>query len=1205
MNQESGKNASQKKTVAEREKETLAFWKKHEIFEKTLRKKSPRGEFVFYDGPPFASGVPHYGHILAGTIKDAIPRYKTMKGYHVRRRWGWDCHGLPVENLIEKELDLKTKKEIEEYGIGRFNEAAGKSVLRYTDEWREIVPRTGRWADMEDDYRTMDASYTESVWWVFKTLYDKGLIYEGFKSMHLCPRCETTLSNFEVSQGYADITDLAVTVKLPLLGETDTFLLVWTTTPWTLPGNMAAAVNKDFDYVKIRITNDESRIKEKYIVAKERAPHIFGEQKYEIVEGIKGSKLVGKRYEPPFGYYKNAALPHKENAWKIYHAPYVKTDEGTGIVHLAPAFGEEDLALAEKENIPIVHHVGRDGTFKEEVRDFAGMPVKPKEDHQKTDIEIIKYLAAQNLLFKKEKIIHAYPLCWRCETPLLNYAANSWFVAVTKIKDALVAANEKIHWVPKEVGEGRFGNWLANARDWAISRTRYWGAPLPVWKNARTGKLFVAGSVADLRKRAKKSGNTYLLMRHGEADNNVLRVVSSAHPNNHHLTEKGRMQAKEAAEKLKGRKIDVIVSSPLARAKETTDILAETIGFDAKKILFDMRLTETDFGAFEGKPTDEYHKHFPREKRFENAPGETLADQKKRMTAVLYELEEKYQGKTILLVSHSDPLWMLCCGAYGLTREESFGEREPDCSFMDNAEVRELPFAPLPHDEEFTLNLHRPYIDTFTLLDDDGAPLKRIPDVFDCWFESGAMPYGENHYPFNLVQDKPSEDTRAFNPKKNKGFPADFIAEGLDQTRGWFYSLLVLGVALFGKASYKNVIVNGLILAEDGRKMSKRLKNCPDPVEVIEKYGADALRFYLLSSPVLRADDLNFSEKGVNEVQNKMVLRAENVLAFYEMYPEIPVPSPHSPEPSPQRPAPSAHVLDQWIAARVKVLCETASFHIERYELDRAMRPIAEFLDDFSTWYLRRSRERLKSENPDERTAARATLQETLLVFSKIIAPFMPFLAEDLYRHAGGEKESVHLEEWPEHGGAKSVSGIAAFLSRLFGGSREKYILSDMKKVRDIVSQALLARAKEGIKVRQPLKELRIKNKELRIKENDELVALIKDEVNVKEVIFGALIEEEVALDTVITPALKEEGMVRDIVRSIQDLRKENGLSPQDRAALLVGTNEEGKMFMGKNKRVLEEATTTKIEFTEQGDGQEVLIGEMRFKIEIRSKEKS
>lgn len=468
-----------KSETAKKEEEILAFWNKNTIFEKSLVKKSPKGDFVFYDGPPFATGLPHYGHILPGTIKDIIPRYKTMQGYHVRRRWGWDCHGLPVENLVEEELGLKTKKDIERFGIAKFNEAARKVVLRYTDDWRRIIPRTGRWIDMENDYRTLDSAYTESIWWVFKTLYDKGLIYKGFKAMHICPRCETTLSNFEVSQGYKTVTDVAVTVKFELKGEPETFLLAWTTTPWTLPGNVALAINRDFIYCKVKTKNEKDKntgrnVKddEYFILAKERIGDILGDG-HEVVGEFKGSELVGKLYKPPFDYYINDKnLEHRENAWKIYAGDFVTANEGTGIVHIAPAFGEDDMELGKTYNLPFIQHVAMDGTFKSEVRDFRGLQVKPKEDAQRTDVEIIKYLAHHNLLFAKEKVSHAYPHCWRCETPLLNYAASSWFVRVTKFKNALVEANKTIRWVPEDIRDGRFGKWLSGAHDWAISRLR-------------------------------------------------------------------------------------------------------------------------------------------------------------------------------------------------------------------------------------------------------------------------------------------------------------------------------------------------------------------------------------------------------------------------------------------------------------------------------------------------------------------------------------------------------------------------------------------------------------------------------------------------------------------------------------------------------------------------------------------------------------
>jgi isoleucyl-tRNA synthetase len=465
-------NTQEKSAVAKREEETLQFWKENKIFQKSLEKPH-HGDFTFYDGPPFATGLPHYGHILAGTIKDVIPRFQTMCGKRVLRRWGWDCHGLPIENLIENNFGLKNKKEIEEYGIEKFNEAARASVFRYDREWREVVYRSGRFIDMDDKYITMSPSYMESVWWAFAELHKKGLVYEGFKSMHLCPHCETALANFEVAQGYKDITDISVIAKFELKGEPNTYLLAWTTTPWTLPGNVALAVNPNIDYVKAE--KDETT----YIIAENLAEKILKEN-YKVKETFKGNILVGKNYTPLFSYYINADLENKENAWKVYEADFVSTDEGTGIVHIAPAFGEDDLNLSQKEKLPIIQHVSRDGKFVKEVTNFAGMDVKPKSDDEKTrlsaDIAVIRYLQENGNYFSKEKITHSYPHCWRCDTPLLNYAASSWFVEVTKYKNKFIRENKKVNWVPEEIRDGRFGNWLEGARDWAISRSRYWGA---------------------------------------------------------------------------------------------------------------------------------------------------------------------------------------------------------------------------------------------------------------------------------------------------------------------------------------------------------------------------------------------------------------------------------------------------------------------------------------------------------------------------------------------------------------------------------------------------------------------------------------------------------------------------------------------------------------------------------------------------------
>lgn len=1185
---------AEKSDVAKREEEILDFWQKNNIFEKSEQKDAPKGEFVFYDGPPFATGFPHYGHILAGTIKDAIPRYKTMRGYQVRRKWGWDCHGLPLENEIEKELGLKNKKDIEELGVGKFNVAARNAVLRYADDWKKIVPRMGRFVDMENDYKTMDTNYTESVWWVFAELNRKGLIYEGFKSMHLCPRCGTTLSNFEVAQGYKDIVDFAVTVKLELKDEPNTYLLVWTTTPWTLPGNMAAAVHEDSVYVriqnkaKLRKTPEGEPFRkfsrEYFIIAKEKFNDYFAEAEFEILEELKGSELIGKSYKPPFDYFVDSINKGKvshidqktqgsfDRAWKIYHAPYVSLEEGTGAVHLAPAFGAEDMELAQEKEVPLVHHVDKEGKFTEEVKDFAGMAVKPKDTkeepnkHQEADIEIIKNLAHRNLLFKKEKVTHSYPHCWRCDTPLLNYAATSWFVRVKEIKEKILKENKKIGWIPESIGEKRFGNWIENSPDWAISRARYWGAPLPVWKNEKTEKLFVMSSVEDLKNRVKKSGNSYFLMRHGEADSNTKGVVSSVIDAQDTLTERGKEQVEESLSELRAKNIDLIFASPYPRVKETAELIAQRLDKRPEDIVFDKRLQEIQLHAFNGRPVSEYHAFLHEGENWSMQKpegGESWQDVKQRAGDCLYELEKQYQNKNILIVAHNSVLRMMESVSNGWKLDTPF-DHDDDGKRFNNGEVRTAGFVPLPHNARYELDLHRPFIDEIELVDEDGTLLERVPDVFDCWFESGSMPYGQHHYPF--------ENTDIFEPKggllkRSKGYPADFIAEGLDQTRGWFYSLIVLGTALFDKAPYKNVIVNGLVLAEDGAKMSKRLKNYPDPMDVVDKYGADAIRYYLLSSPIVRGEDLNFSEKSVAEVMRKNIGRLSNVHAFYKLYEgdrkhtEV-----HSP-----------HVLDRWIIARFNELVRETTKYMDAYELDKGARPLSDFIDDLSTWYLRRSRDRFKEEGEDKEHAL-ATLRFVLEGTAKIMAPFMPFHAEYLFREVRSLtiKESVHLEAWPEAGDVNSE------------------LLEHMKHTRDIVSLALEARAHEGIKVRQPLSVLKM-GKEL----GEEFNALIRDEVNVKEVVFDEGVANGVSLDTTLTPELKEEGMVRDVIRHIQELRKKEELTPHDAISLIVASSKEGEETLKKfeddiKKSVLAESISYK-----ETDGPEVFAGGEAFTLSL------
>lgn len=1109
-------NPAQSET-ARREEHILRFWKENRIFEKSLQKKSPKGEFIFYDGPPFASGLPHYGHILAGTIKDAIPRYRTMRGYHVPRQWGWDCHGLPVENLVERELGLKTKRDIEEYGIAKFNEAARVSIMKDVGAWKEIIPRVGRWVDMDNDYKTMDASYTESVWWAFKELWQKHLVERSFKAMHLCPHCGTTLSNFEVSQGYKDIQDISVTVKfkvknpekLGLVG--DLYLLAWTTTPWTLPGNTALAVLGSGNPLTAQERYIAWREGESLMLASANFFRKLGKQDSDIFYICGREDLVGLEYEPPFNYYsKSPQVKGGERGWRVYAADFVSVDDGTGIVHIAPGFGEDDLALAKKEGIPIIHHVDTSGRFVQEVSHFAGRPAKPKDDHQASDIEIIKYLAHAGLLFAKEKITHSYPHCWRCDTPLLNYASTSWFVKVPDIKAKLGSENKKVSWVPKGVGTYRFGNWLEGAREWAISRSRFWGAPLPIWE-AKDGSRIVIGSKEELRAHIRRSGNRYFAVRHGEAESNAKNIYSSSITAHNPLTPEGIAHAKRSAASLKGTRIDVVIASPYPRTKHTAEIFCDALGISHDAILFDERLGEVRYGVYDGQTRVEAETEFTHSPvTFDTAPegGETLHDMKRRVREALYDFERKYQKKNILIVSHGGPLWFMRAAALGLTPKETLDQRRE--LYPKNATVYELPFVPLPMSADFELDYHRPYIDDVVLTDASGKEYRRVPEVFDCWFESGAMPFASKRYP---------AETHTFNPKRlfglrPLGYPADFIAEGLDQTRGWFYSLIVLGTALFGKSSFRNVIVNGLILAEDGQKMSKRLKNYPDLSEVISHCGADALRFYLLASQAVRAEDMNFSFKGVDEVQKKHINRVGNVLAFYALYAK-----------GEKRSGTSEHPLDRWICARLSEFVRETTAGYEAYELDIAVRPVAKFVDDLSTWYLRRSRERIKEGGED---AARAlqTLRFVLYTFAQVTAPVMPFFAEHVFQEVKeeGDPESVHLSDWPE---------ATAF---------DANSITEMEEVRRIVSLALEEREKVRVPVRQPLASLTVRGASL----GEGISRIIAEEINVKRVVYEKGEVLAVSLDTHITAELKREGDVREVIRAGQGARKEANLEPQD-----------------------------------------------------------
>lgn len=1145
---------------------------------KTLKQTGNGEPFVFYDGPPFATGLPHYGHLLAGTIKDAIPRYQTMRGRYVRRQWGWDCHGLPIENLIEKAVGLNSKKDIETYGIERFNQAARESVLQYDKEWKEQIPRTGRFVDMDHAYSTMDTSYTESIWWAWKKISEQGLVYEGYKSMQICPRCETTLSNFEVAEGYKDITDISVTVMFPLVEEKDTYVLAWTTTPWTLPGNVALAVSSKIEY---GIYKREGK---KYIVAQSRAEVVLGGAPYTLEREISGEELVGKIYIPPFTeFYDDAGLKGHENGWKIYAADFVTDTDGTGVVHIAPAFGADDMELGHAKELPFARHVEMNGMIIG-VSALNGLQAKPKENPQKTDVEVIKFLAHKGTLFAKEKITHSYPHCWRCETPLLNYAASSWFIKVTDIKEKLIEENKGIGWTPKHVGAARFANMLEDAPDWAVSRARYWGAPIPVWKCAECDKREVVGSIEDLKARARRSGNRYFVMRHGLSENNTKNILGNDPKTEgaYHLTEEGKTDVIRATEGLKDKNIDLIVSSPFTRTRDTAEAVRETLGLSEDKVVYDERLFEINPGTFDGGDVDAYRAFFVSlTEKFTKRPegGETLMDVKRRAVGALLELEERHKNTRILIVTHEYTAWMLALGAEGGDIARGVQIKENHDDFLNTGEWMELFVPNIPRNQDYELDLHRPYIDEIVFDCSCGGTLRRIPEVFDCWVESGSMPFAQFHYPF--------ENKELF----EKNFPADFIAEGVDQTRGWFYSLLVLGTALFGRSPYKRVIVNGTVLAEDGQKMAKRLQNYPNPMEIVRRFGADALRYYLLSSGAVRAEDLRFSEKGVDEIHKKIILRLQNVVSFYEMYAGTLHPTPHTPHPS--------HVLDRWIIARTNELVSEVTKSMGAYEIDRATRPFMDFIDDLSTWYIRRSRDRFKSEDVSDKKAALQTTNYVLLTLSKIMAPFLPFIAEDVYKRMGGEKESVHLEMWP------NIEQV------------DERSIIQMAKTRMLVSHALEGRTMAHLEIRQPIQELRL-NETPRLNSEDE--NLIKEEVNVKKIsyfendqevlglkddskwkVVTAMGNLQIAINVEITEDLKEEGRMRTLVRQLQELRKKKGFSPHNRIVMSVSSASAGTGLIGKFERDIKRIVLIDtIIFADNVAGSTIAIDGMEFTVSLQ-----
>ena len=1020
------------------EEEILSFWEKNNVFQKSVEQREGCDEYVFYDGPPFATGLPHFGHFIPGTIKDIMPRYQTMKGKKVERRFGWDCHGLPVENLIEKELKLTCKADIEKYGIDKFNEACRASVLRYVEEWKQTVTRLGRWVDFDNDYKTMNPEYMESIWWVMKSLWEKGLLYEGHYILPYCPRCATVLSNHELNLGgYKDVHDPAITVRFKVNGipngfddkdvlNGSTYFLAWTTTPWTLPSNLGLTAGADIDYVKVK-DGDEY-----YILAESRlCAYYKNEADYTIVWKKKGSELLDMRYEPLFPYFASLAEktdgsdgnPASIGAFRVFNGDFVTTEDGTGLVHTAPGFGEDDNKVFKGTGVPTVCPIDGECKFTSEVSDYEGRFVKD------CDKDIIERLKNEKKLVKREQILHAYPHCWRCSSPLIYRAIGSWFVKVEQMRPALLKANNQIAWQPAHIKNGRFGKWLEGARDWAISRNRYWGNPLPIWKCPDCAKTICVGSREELKE------------------------LSGTYP-------------------------------------------------------------------------EDLHKHF---------------------------------------------------------------------------------------------------VDKITIPCSCGGTMERIPEVLDCWFESGAMPYAQNHYPF--------ENKEYF----EKHFPADFISEGLDQTRGWFYTLTVLAAALFDKPAFENCIVNGLILASDGKKMSKSLRNYTDPAEVIKQFGADAIRLFLMHSAAVKADDLKYSDEGVRDILKGILIPLWNSYSFFITYANIDkvkVSGSAFESKAPVNP------LDRWILSITQKTVKEVTEAMDSYDLSGAIDPIVSFIDQLNNWYIRRSRRRFwKSENDEDKIEAYESLYTALKTLALVAAPVIPFITEAMWQNlrigseAGAAKadskadpESIHLADYPVYDEKK----------------RDKELEFKMETVQKAVSMGRALRYQYNLKIRQPLKSV-----EFVTRNADEKTVLlsmeesIREELNVKKVVFheredelveyrakanfrtlgkelgplmksasaiianleqqaiqsvldGAVLSIDVegktieltqdkiiverleksslkvvnegtltvALDSEITEELKLEGYVRDLVRGVQNLRKERGLNVTDRIKLFVAadTDSDGEL---------------------------------------------
>lgn len=971
------------------EEAILARWADEKTFEKSVAGREGAPHFEFYDGPPFANGLPHFGHSLVTSIKDAMLRYKTMRGYHVPRRNGWDCHGLPVEFAIEKQFKVSGKKQILELGLEKFNAACRDSIFKYKADWEEFMKRIGRWSDYDNYYATVDRDYTESVWWILSQINEKGLLYRGFKSLPYCPRCETPLSNFELNEGYRDnVPDPSVFVTFPLVDEPDTKLLAWTTTPWTLPANAALAVDPDADYAYVELKSDRSKL----ILAASRLEELsLRKTDYSLLKTVKGGELVGKKYLPLYPLVEGQSdSSQTDKVHRVYADENVSLEDGTGILHVAPRYGETDLNLGLREGLPLIESVDSTGHMTTDIPGVAGQFFKEADPH------ITAKLTREGRVFAAETAEHTYPFCWRCDTPLMYFATTTWFVEVSKIREQMLKTAADINWVPGHIKDGRFGKWLEGARDWAISRNRYWGAPLPIWQNVDDEEDYL--------------------------------VVSSI----------------EELKKLAG----------------------------------------------------------------------------------------------------------------------------PDIQVDD---------------------LHRPFIDEITF-EKDGKTYKRVEEVLDCWFESGSMPVAQWHYPFENKERVESEAS----------LPADFITEAIDQTRLWFYVQHVITTILFNKPAFKNVVVTGFMMAADGQKLSKRLKNYPPVEEVFETEGADALRLYLLSRTqgTETADYMRFDRSAVLDMQRNVLQTLFNSFKFFDTYSKLD----NWQATGLDRPE-ATHLMDQWILARLDETIAASTKSADQYKIAHGVLPIFTLVDDLSNWYIRRSRKRFwKSENDGDKQLAYATLHYSLMRVSQILAPWAPFMADFLWRQLTGLQgrtlqqgatlqvpESVHLSDWPS---VKEPSNT----SRL--------ILDEMSKVRDaVITEGLSQRAQAGLKVRQPLAKASV---HLESERQGDFGEIIREELNVKEVEWinsGPAVK----VLTEVTPELKAEGLARDLIRCVQTARKKAGFNVEDRIKLKIASESaEITGAAAKFKDMLWSETLTTDELSEEPEYIETAkIEGVEVEIKLARKEKN